>query len=370
MTDREGALIASRLRNQWLAKPKQDRPADAVRWLGAVQSQDYAGAMWALGLRLNGVDESSIEQAFADGAILRTHILRPTWHFIAAEDFRWMLELSGPRVSAVCAGRFRQLGLDARMAKRSRAVLERELGARGELTRQELRAALERGGIATDIQRLAHLMMHAELDAVICSGPRRGRQFTYALVDARVPHGNPRTRDESLAELATRYFTSHGPATIRDFVWWSGLTTGDARRAIELAAGALSRVTAGDRTYWSSPTAARAPRPDKPSVYLLPNYDEYLIAYRDRDLVVRGGRAGNLGARGVDPFTHHLVVDGVLAGSWQRADRSTSVHATVTPYGRLGAVHVRGLEAAVERLGRFLGKAASLELTPPRKPKA
>ena len=166
-----------------------EEPADVVGWLAAVQAQDYAGAKWALGLRLQGATDDEVERAFADGAVLRTHLMRPTWHFVTPADIRWLLALTAPRVHAANAFMYRKLELDSRRFQESRAALTRALRGDEHLTRDELRGVLQKAGVAADDgMRLAYLMMHAELDGVVCSGARRGKQFTYALMDARAPH--------------------------------------------------------------------------------------------------------------------------------------------------------------------------------------
>jgi hypothetical protein len=348
-------LLRERLRNQSLAVSRLRTPGEVVAWLGAAQAQDYAGAKWALGLRAKGVTDAAVDQAFDEGAILRTHILRPTWHFIARGDIRWMLALSGPRVHAVNAYYYRTLGLDAAVFARSRAALERALAGGRQLTRVELAKVLQRAGVQADGPRLAYVMMHAELDAVICSGARRGKQFTYALLEERAPRAKVWPRDEALAELTRRYFSSHGPATLRDYVWWSGLTARDARAG--MAMSSLAQTTIDDRSYWFVPGRARVPSASA-SAHLLPNYDEYVIAYKDREPVV--GSTRGIDARVPDVFSHSLVVNGVLAGSWRRTASRDAVAVEVTPYIRLTASGTRALAVAAERLGRFLNVPAKL----------
>jgi hypothetical protein len=342
-------LVRERLRNQSLAVSRLRTPGEVVASLGAAQAQDYAGAKWALGLRAKGLTDAAVEQAFDEGAILRTHILRPTWHFIAPADIRWMLALSAPRVHAVNAYAYRTFELDAAVLARSRAALERALAGGRQLTRLELAKVLQRAGVQADGPRLAHVMMHAELDAVICSGARRGKQFTYALLEERAPRAKVLPRDEALAELTRRYFASHGPATLRDYVWWSGLTAREARAGIAMSS--LAETTIDDRSYWFVPGRARVP-PASPSAHLLPNYDEYLIAYKDREPVV--GTPRGSAARRSDVFSHSLVVNGMLAGSWRRTASRDAVAVEVTPYTRLTASGTRALAAATERLGRFM----------------
>jgi hypothetical protein len=349
-------LIRRRLANQRLSRSEFDTPADVVSWLGAMQSQDYPGAKWAIGLRAS-VTDADVEQACDEGSIVRTHILRQTWHFVARDDLRWMLALSGPRVNAVNAHYYRKMELDERTFSRSRAVIERALRDGEHLTRPELKAALARARIQAEGPRLAFLIMRVELDAVICSGRRSGNQLTYALIDGRVPRAKPIDREAALAELAKRYFTSHGPATLNDYVWWSGLTVRDARAGIALAASALTEEQADGLTYWSvGRRAAKAPR--SPTVYLLPNYDEYLIAHKDRGLVIGPG-SGDGVTRIKDPFVHHVVVDGRLSGSWTRTVDAGSVAVKCAFYGRPTGEISKALDVAVARVGRFLEKPAT-----------
>jgi hypothetical protein len=328
-----------------------------------MQSQDYPGAKWAIGLRAAVTDEA-VDRACDEGAIIRTHILRQTWHFVARDDIRWMLALSGPRVNAINAHYYRKMELDERTVTRGRDIFERALRDGAHLTRPELGAALGRAGIVASGTRLAFLTMRAELDAVICSGRRRGHQPTYALLEDRVPRARPMDREAALAELARRYFTSHGPATLKDYVWWSGLTVRDAKAGIDLAGSALVRDEAGGFTFWSADR--RLPKTSaSPAAHLLPNYDEYLIAHKDRHLVVGRG-SGDGVTRIKDPFVHHLVIDGRLAGSWTRTVKAGSLAVECALYGRPNAETARAIEAATARLGRFLKLPATASCLPRR----
>ena len=305
-------ITGARLRAQRLAAAGFARPEEVVRWMVAVQAQEYPDAKWALGLRMRRGNDASIERAFAAGHILRTHVMRPTWHFVAPADIRWLLALTGPRVSTAIASYNRKLELDAGVFRRSRRAIARALRGGAQLTRQELKAVLQRAGIHADgVQRLAHIVMQAELDAVICSGARRGKQFTYALLDGRVPPARALSRDEALAELTRRYFISHGPAQVQDFAWWSGLTVADVRAGLEMVAPDLARDSVAGRTYWFSPSVP-AIRPRPPAAFLLPLYDEYLIAYKDRSAArsptLDPARWKQLVER--DPLTAPIVVRG------------------------------------------------------------
>lgn len=350
-----------RLRHQKLAAADGTHPAAVVRWLGAVQAQDYAGARWALGLRVKGATDNAVANAVDAGAILRTHMLRPTWHFVAPEDIRWIQTVTAPRVHAANRSYYRKLELDEALLAKSQAVLERALAGGVYLTRTELASAIARARIVVSGQRLAYVMMHAELEQVVCSGPRRGKQFTYALLEERVPKAPALDRDEALAALTRRYFASHGPATLRDFVWWSGLTVRDARLGIELAGSTMVSAELNDLTYWFCEGAvSRSVQTRTGSIrgaFLLPNYDEYLIAYQDRGTVMPA-QAGS--PRGPDPFPHHLVLDGRVAGSWRPRDTSRVVALEIAPYRRLTKQDGAAIRRAADRYACFVEREVSI----------
>lgn len=360
-----GDVAQARLRNERLTGPGFSRPVDVVRWLGAVQSQDYAGAKWAVGLRVEGCVEGDVEHAVAGGLILRTHVLRPTWHFVVPEDIRWMLALTGPRVRAAMAPYDGKLELTERLYRRGNDLIAKALQGGHHLTREELGGVLAGAGIKATGQRLGHFMLRAELEAVVCSGPRRGKQFTYALLDERVPATPALTRDQALAELAVRYFSSHGPALPHDFAWWSGLTLADARRGIELGGGRLAAVTIADRTYWhgAGPAATgRAPaRPERNVVHLLPNFDEYFIAYRDRSAVTDGvALPPSAGARDGLFANNLILLDGRLIGTWRRLLEKKTVIVETRLGRELTSAARKGLAGAAERLGGFLDQPVSV----------
>jgi len=353
-------LIASRLGNQRLTRTTLRRPGDVVHWLGAVQAQDFATAKWGLALRAGALTDAAVDQAFNDGAILRTHALRPTWHFVTPADIRWILALTAPRVHAANAPYYLRNKLDRATLTKSRTVFERALRDAAHLTRAELAAALAARGIRASGERLAYIMMHAELEQVICSGPRRGKQFTYALLDERVPATKTLRRDEALATLAKQYFTSHGPATVRDFAWWSGLSARDAKTGIELVTPALTQAPWDGLTYWFASPTSSAP-PAAPTAHLLPNYDEYLIAYQDRGLVSRAPAAVTAKFR-FDAYGNFLIVDGRFAGTWRRTVQRDSVLVKVVPIGPMTRASRAALASAVAAFGRFLERPATATL--------
>jgi hypothetical protein len=351
-------VLRLRLAHQRLTAPLDD-PAALVAHLGAVQSQDYAAACWALGLRLGqprATAAAAIEAAFAAGAIVRTHVLRPTWHFVAPADIRWMLSLTGARIRASGAAYTRSLGLTESLIERCSRVIAEALRGGHSRSRAELGAFLrEAGVIAPNGATLGNLLTQAELDALVCSGPRRGKQHTYMLLDERVPEAPPMDRDAALAELTWRYFASHGPALVQDCVWWSGLSGGEIRRGLESNAGRLRRATVDGRVYWLASHSQGAP--DGTSAFLLPNYDEYTVAYRERDLYY--DRAANAtGDQRMDvPFRNVLLVDGQVRGRWSVAQRAGALGVELEWSIAPTRAQATAIERAAHEHAEFLGLA-------------
>ena len=353
-------IRARRLQNQRLRRVGFARPENVVDWLGAMQAQEYEPATWALALRMKGAPRrDGIERAFDEGRLLRTHVMRPTWHFVTPESIRWLQALTSQRVQRTMATYNRKLALDQAVLRRGVSVFEKVLRDGRYLTRAELGERLGDAGIEARGIRLAHLAMHGELEAVICSGPRRGRHFTYALVAERAPAARLLDRDEALAELATRFLRSHGPATVRDFVWWSGLASADARRGIA-ACGAASESIEG-LTYWTVASSGRAAAREA-HAELLPIYDEYLVAYRDRAAVPHGPSAIPLMSRPQVIFQHAVVVDGCVAGTWRPAHSARGVAVDVTLLRPLARGERGAIEEATERYARFIGQPVTLRI--------
>ena len=351
------SIAARRLRHQSINPARHKKPADLVAWMGAVQAQEYEPARWGLGLRMAGADAAVIERAFEEGLILRTHVMRPTWHFVTAVDIRWMLALTGPRIQQALATYDRQLELDAPLRRRGIAIIERAVRDRTWLTRVELAERLEAAGLGTMRgQRLAHLVMHAEQEAVVCSGPRRGKKFTYALVAERAPQARMLSRDEAIAELTVRFLRSHGPATIKDLVWWSGLPSGDAKRGIEMTRAKREEVEG--LTYWTVGRTAGEVTVDQ-RAHLLPIYDEYVVAYRDRVAVPHGpGVVPTLRESVI--FQHALVIGGQIAGTWRMTARAEGVSIAVTLTRPLKRGERTLIAEAAERYGAFTGATVVL----------
>jgi len=347
-------ILRQRLHQQQLSQSSFSAPDQVVDWLGAVQAQDYLGAKWALGLRMRHATDAAIEAAFTEGSILRTHVMRPTWHFVTPTDIRWLLELTSPRVNAASAYMYRRVELDESLFARSDEVLAKALQGGRHLTRAELGSALAEAGIVADGMRLGYIVLRAELDAVLCSGPRRGKQFTYALLDERVPPTRVWAREEALAELTRRYFTGHGPATVRDFAWWSGLTVADARAGLDMAASHLTHETIDGRTYWF---ATSMPTVLEPSweAYLLPAYDEFLVGFASFDQSRKAGEPGkNL------LFNSTILSGSQVIGSWKRTLARDAVAIELSPFSPLSASEAGVVANAARRYGDFLGKTVAM----------
>lgn len=349
-------LIRRRLWNQRILANRFRHAAEVVSWFGAVQAQDFACAKWAVGVRAEGLTDLSVEEAFNNGEIVRTHVLRPTWHFVAPSDVRWMLALTGPRVAAANGYFYRQHGVDASMVRRSRKVLERALRDGTFLTRGELVTLLDEEGVAGDPLRYIGVLMQAELDGLICSGPRRGKHFTYALLEERVPKASGPAGDEALAELTRRYFRSHGPATARDFSWWSGLTMREVNRGMAITRPELEVVAFAGLDYaviGDAPSAKDAGTQQGGA--LLPQYDEYLVAYKERALVTGGS-----GLRTDDPratvLGQAVVIDGRITATWRRTVDRRTVSVEVTPYGGQSKDEDAATAEAAQRYAAFLQK--------------
>jgi len=346
-------LARQRLRNERLIGKPFTRPEEVVAWLGAVQSQDYAGAKWGVAQRIRRGRDARVEAAFQEGKIIRTHVLRPTWHFVMPADLRWMLALTAPRVNAAMTYYNRILDLDDATFGRTNAVIGKALQGGKHLTRPEIVRLLAGAGITGTGQRMGHLLVRAELDALICSGSRRGKQHTYALVDERVPPAPKLARDEALAELTRRYFTSHGPALLHDFAWWSGLTVGDARQDVAMVEAELVSAEHGGKVYWSAPAGARVTMKD-PTVHLLPNYDELLVAYKDHSVSYDPELGRDVGGREMIFANHLVLLNGIIVGGWRRTFEKRAALVETKLLMRFDAAQRKALAAAADRYGEFL----------------
>jgi Winged helix DNA-binding domain len=349
----DGLEIAHRrLHNQRLSGPPAADPVDVVRHLGAVQAQEYAVAKWSVGQRTAGAQDRDVQALIDSGAIVRTHALRPTWHFVAAEDVGWIQALTGPRVLTTMGHYYRQAGLDdAELIARSTTAIVAALRGGNHLTRTELGTALAAGGVEATGTPLGFIVMRAEVDGLIGNGVMRGKQHTYALLEERVENPQTYTHEEALAELTRRYFTSHGPATIKDFVWWSSLTVAQIRKGLSLVGSALVSETVDGRQYWFAP-GDPPPRDRSLSVHVLQTYDEYGVAYTESRPVLNLARL-DLQLPNNNTLAHLYTVDSQAAGWWRRIVERDGIVADMSPVLKLTVAKRKAVEAAFRRYAAF-----------------
>jgi hypothetical protein len=346
-------LLGTRLRRQHLVGAGFAAPEQAVGAQLAVQAQDYLGALWALGQRVPGADEATIERALAQRRIVRSWPLRGTLHLVAADDLRWLLDLTAPRMLQKSRRRLKdEFDLDDRVVERARSVCEHALAGGRALTRDALYAVLDDARIATSGSRGLHLVWWLAHAGVLCFGSRVGKQHTFVLLDEWLAPTRRPSREAALAELARRYFASRGPATVQDFAWWSGLAAAEAAAAHEAVRDRLERVDIDGRRYWHVPAVDDGVATKRARVQLLPAYDEYTVAYQDRRAFLdatHAARAGN----GI--FKPALLVDGRIAGGWKRTLAKSAVEVVPDWFEPPSATVMKAFDAAAARYATFLG---------------
>lgn len=355
-------IVRLRQINQSLTRTTSADPGDVVQSMGAVQAQDSAASLWAIGLRTRGATERSVEKAIAERTIIRTWPMRGTLHFVAPSDVRWMLKYLTPHIVTRAASRFRQLRLDDATFSRSRTTLTRLLRGGKHRTREAVYAALEKNGISCAGQRGIHILWRLAQEGLLCFGPREGNQPTFVLLDEWVPRGKMPPLEEAVATLAKRFFTSHGPATVRDFIWWSGLTPSVARSGFENVKDLFQNGVVDGQVYLyprkttGKDDAARSTR-------LLPAFDEYLVGYKNRSAVIdaRDARKALPGGGVLRPT---IVIDGIVRGIWRRKILKDKIVIETNTFDALDKSQRKGIEQAAARLGAFLGKPVSVEPQP------
>ncbi|MGN6492838.1 MAG: winged helix DNA-binding domain-containing protein [Agriterribacter sp.] len=346
MTDAQ--IIQLRLFNQHISTPRFLKPSQIVSWMVAMQAQEYAMAKWAVGLRLKDAVDSDVEKAFNKGEILRTHVMRPTWHFVAPADIVWLLALTAPRVHALNAYMYRQTDLSEKLLKRAAETMALALEGGRFLQRSELQDALKRKRITANSVRLAYIIMYAELEAIICSGPRKGNQFTYALLKERAPSAKVISREDALAEFVQRYFAARGPATLKDFAYWSGLSLQDAKAGAESLPSKFARETINGKQYIWLPSAKAAGNLLYTS-FLMPDYDEYGMSYQDRAILM-GSSAGKPEVL----YNRMLVIDGKIEGTWKRSFNKKEIVIDAVPFAPLSTAKNKKLAQSMQRFKQFL----------------
>jgi hypothetical protein len=352
-------IASSRLFNQQIIRSSCRTPVEVVAKLGAMQAQDYSGALWSIGLRLTNATEAAIERAISNREIIRTWPMRGTLHFVAAADIRWMLELLTPRVIAGSAYREKRLELHETIFARCRKLFTRALSGDRQLAREAMLDLLEREGISTANNRGYHILWRLAQEGLICFAGRSGKEHTFALLGDWVPESKQLDRETALRELAVRYFTSHGPATVQDFVWWSGLKVSDARAGLESTGSRLNREKIGNVDYWMI-NQKDLPSAENLHVHLLPGFDEYLLGYTDRSAVLNREHAQKIcpGSNGM--FKPTVAIDGQVAGTWKKTVKKTSMIISIGSFATLKKAAKPRLIEAADRYGAFLGIPAEM----------
>jgi hypothetical protein len=342
-------LASLRIYNQKISSTTFNKPEGVVKHMVAMQAQDYAGAKWAIGLRMQNADEMAVEQAITDGKILRTHLLRPTWHFVLPQDIRWILTLTAPRIHAINNAFYRKFELTDAFFNKTNDLLAKELTENKYLARPAILELFKRSGIATNDIRFTILLMRAELDQVICNGPRVGKQFSYALLDNCAPLTPALTHEEALTKLASGYFNSRGPATVHDFANWSGLTITDATIGLENVSSQLVHEVIDSKTYWMPNHMNDIVLP-KTKAYLLPAFDEFAIAYKDRDALVNPRYIKQASHVIFDPS---IIIDDQVVGTWRRTIKKNVVITNLKLFGELNKTQTKAIEMATKAYIKF-----------------
>lgn len=347
-------IALHRLAAQQLNTSQIRDASELVTWFGAIQAQEYAQTKWSIGLRLPQLNDKTIEDEISDGKLIRTHLLRPTWHLVAAEDLRWMLMLTAPRVNAINAYMYRKMEVDAPLFKRCHRILTKALEGNRHLTRDELHHALANHKIKAEGTRLACILMESELRGLICSGIKRDKQFTYALLEERVAPVKEKTKEEALAELTKRYFKSRGPANLKDYATWSGLTTTDCRKGIDLTGTLLGQEKIGDELYYFDATIGKPPVPK--GIQLLPIYDEYIMGYKNREAILQFKNS----IQQSFSFDNTIVLNGQIIGSWKRTIKPNIIALEYQLLKSLSSREQTDLKKQIARFGRFYGLPISV----------
>jgi hypothetical protein len=346
-----------RLRTQLVEGDRAASAPEVVRQLLCVQSQEIGLARWSIGMRMSSGLEADVEAALAAGDILRTHILRPTWHYVLPRDIRWLMRLTAPRVKAMSVGRMRELALDEHQLSTAYDVMRTALAGGNHLNRPELGELLRQVGLAPDGQRLAYIVMNAELDLLVCSGVPGPRKETYALVEERAPADlaeEPADRDQALSWLAQRFFGSHGPATVADLVWWSSLTTADIKRGLAAAAGDLEKVAVDGTDYWWA-GGLDAPAPAE-RVHLLQAFDELVVGYRNPRTEMNVDALLPRGVMYPPPWFNTFLLDGQATGVWRRVAEKSGLVVETRAARPLSRAEAAAVEEGVERYAAFLAE--------------
>ncbi len=352
-------IANSRLASQQITVTKFKTAKDLVGWMGAMQAQDFAMVKWAIGARLPNSTDQTIESAINHGEIIRTHLLRPTWHLVSSRDIHWILELTAPQIKPLLTSRHKELGLSETLLAKSDALMQKLLEGGNNLTREELVSELRKGKIPTDKNRASHIFLHAELNGLLCNGMIKEGKQTYALLKERFPQTESTDRQEALARLAKLYFTSHCPATLEDFIWWSGLSVRDARQALEMVKTSFVPETINAQTYWLTSSFSLSAIIKK-SAHLLPAFDEFIISYKDRSASLPfEDHKKAISSNGI--FWPIIVVNGQAAGVWKRTIKKERVLIETKFFYQPDKTTKELIKKAAMQFGAFLRKEIDIK---------
>jgi len=351
-------ISSLRAHNQQITVSKFKTAKEIAGWLGAIQAQDYNMAKWALGIRLPNSTEIVINNEIDSGSIIRTHLLRPTWHIVSSNDIYWIQELTAPQIKSSLKYRDRQLGLTENIFRKCYKIFEKSLRDRHHKTREELIQELINAKIDVDNNRASHIFINAEIDGIICSGKQKGGKPTYAILPEWVPIKNKTYRDEALKELALRYFTSRGPATVMDFSWWSGLSSSNSKLAIELNKPNLISETTENKTFWFV-DSSNLQNPIKKEIYLLPAFDEFLISYRDRTASLLSiDNKKTISDNGI--FYPTILMRGQITGTWKRRIKGNKIILTINLFQTVNPDFSKIYSKSISRYSRFYNKETEI----------
>jgi hypothetical protein len=351
-----GDITRYRLHSQRIIKPGCKNAGEVVSWMGALQAQDYAGSKWSIGLRVPGSTDAMIEQAVADKSIVRSWSLRGTLHWMLAADIRWMVALAAPNIQAKYTTNFKREGLDQAIFKKSNRIITNALSDGQALTRDELAVIVKKKGITTSNHGMGYLLLYASLDGIICFGPRRDKQFTHVLLDDWIPASQREQPDRPLVTLALRYFISRGPATVKDFAWWAGVTLTVARKAVEVIKGQLTETVVAGISYLMDDDTPSSN--SKPGVYLLPGFDEYLMSYADRSAMVEAADAPDIKGAGNGLLSSTIILNGQVAGTWKRTVEKKQVVIETSYFHKASQAVQQQVKATAKRYAQYLAMEA------------
>jgi hypothetical protein len=344
--------------NQQISQARFKTAEELISWMGAMQAQEYYMVKWAFGIRLPGSTLESINNEIDSGRLIRVHVMRPTWHFVSAEDIYWMISLSAAHIRSALSARDKQLGLDSRIFNKCNKSIEKILSGNKYLTRDELFTAMVASGLKINKEQVYHIFTRSEVDGIICSGRQRGGKPSFALLNEWVPENRKKyTRDESLKELANKYFTSRGPATVQDFAWWSGLSLTEARSGLEHNRSALVSEKYKNQTYWFS--AAVNDTDNFNNIFLLPAYDEFLLSYRDRsDVITFTDQKKAVSNNGI--FYPIILSGNQIIGTWRRKNEKSRISISTALFQKGKKMQEENLMNAIKRYSEFFGRQKEL----------